>query len=80
MARLIERLPWYAWLAASAFGLIACSVFFIPPSVGMGIGLTFEQFILAAGAIELSAAIGIGAIVVHYRTTDFEQPEYRFNP
>lgn len=80
MARLIDRLPWYAWVAASTFGAIACAGFFVPPSLGAALGLSFQQFILALGAIELGSAIGIGAIVVHYRTTDYEQPEYRFNP
>jgi NADH:ubiquinone oxidoreductase subunit K len=80
MVRLIDRLPWYAWVAASTFAAIACGVFFVPPSVGSALGLTFQQFILAMGAIELSSAIGIGAIVVHYRTTDYEEPEYRYNP
>jgi NADH:ubiquinone oxidoreductase subunit K len=80
MVRLIDRLPWYAWVATSTLAAIACAVFFVPPSVGAALGLTLEQFILAMGAIELSSAIGIGAIVVHYRTTDYEEPEYRFNP
>lgn len=80
MTRLIDRLPWYAWVAASTFAAIAGAVFFIPASVGTALGLSFEEFILAIGAIELASAIGIGAIVVHYRTTDHDDEEYRFNP
>jgi hypothetical protein len=80
MARLIDRLPWYAWVAASTFAIIACAVFFVPPSVGAAFGLSVQQFILAMGALELCSAIGIGAIVVHYRTTEYDEPEYRFNP
>jgi NADH:ubiquinone oxidoreductase subunit K len=80
MVRLIDRLPWYAWVAASTLAAIACVVFFVPPSVGEAFGLSFGQFILAMGAIELCSAIGIGAIVVHYRTTEYEESEYRFNP
>jgi NADH:ubiquinone oxidoreductase subunit K len=80
MVQLLERLPWYAWVTACILAVVAGAVFFIPPSLATTLGLSFEQFLIAISAIELTSAIGIGAIVVHYRTTDYEEPEYKFDP
>lgn len=80
MAKLSERLPRHAWAAAGLLALIAAAVFFVPPSLGAALGFSFQEFFVAMGAIELTAAIGIGAIVVHYRTTDVEESEWRFDP
>ncbi|MFC7134581.1 MULTISPECIES: hypothetical protein [Salinibaculum] len=82
MPKLTERLPKHAWAATGLLAVIAGAVFFVPVSVGTALGLSFEQFFLAMGAIELTSAIGIGAIVVHYRTTETEESEseWRFDP
>jgi amino acid transporter len=82
MARLVDRLPWYAWLATGVLAVVAGGVFFIPQSVVMALGLSFQQFLIVIALIELGAAIGIGAIVVHYRKpeSEREESEWRFDP
>ena len=81
MPSLIDRLPWYAWAATLTLAAIAGGVFFVPASVALDAGLSIGQFILLLSGIELAAAIGIAAIIVHYRAPIGESDsEWTFNP
>jgi hypothetical protein len=81
MAGLADYLPRHAWLAVLGLTVVAGGVFFVPPSVGAAVGLTGPSFLLAAAAVELAAALGIGAVVVYYRADpDASDDEWRFDP
>ena len=66
-------------LVLSLLGLAAVP-FFVPPSVGLSAGLTIEAYILLVGAVELTAALGIAAVVIYHHDGDREESEWRFEP
>jgi hypothetical protein len=79
-------LPRIVWVVV--FGLLAVASlgFFVPPSIGMSLGLTIEQHILVVGFVELGVALSIAAIIVHYRDHDRnrgrenDDSEWRYDP
>lgn len=82
MAGLTDRFPAHVWALLLGLATIAGLAFFVPPSVGASVGLSPQQHILVVAAIELSAALGIAAVFIHYRTPveGTEDDEWRFDP
>jgi len=68
------------WLVVFLLLGLAIVPFFVPPSIGMGFGLTIEEYILIVGCLELAAALGIAAIVIYHHDNDRQQTEWKYDP
>jgi hypothetical protein len=80
MGGMLDYLPAHAWVAMLTLIAVAGVPFFVPPSFGMSAGLTLNQYILAIGALELGAALGIAAIMIYYHDFDHEPGPWEFEP
>jgi hypothetical protein len=81
MEGLVDYFPWYAWAAVLGLAGVAAAGLLIPPTVGAAVGLSVVQHLVVVAAVELAAAAGIGAIVVHYRDPDGTwEREWEFDP
>ncbi|WP_302082823.1 hypothetical protein [Salinibaculum rarum] len=80
MPSLADYFPWYAWVAVLSLGAVAVVPFFFSPERGMAVGLSLVEYLAVVAVVEFAAAAGIGALVVHYRDTDREEREWRFEP
>jgi hypothetical protein len=67
---LLDYFEPHVWALLFALLGVAAVPFFVPPSVGLAAGLATEQYILVVGAVELSAALGIAAVVISHRDPD----------
>ncbi len=68
------------WIAVLSLLGLAVVPFFVPPSVGLSVGLTIEAYILLAGAVELTAALGIASVVIYHHDGEREESEWRYDP
>jgi hypothetical protein len=57
--------------------LVAMGSLLVPPSVGASVGLPFRPFFWTVAGVQFGCAIGIGAVVVHYRRPPEERAEER---
>jgi hypothetical protein len=80
MGGMVDYLPMHAWIAMLTLVAVAGVPFFVPPSFGMAVGLTLDQYVLAIGAVELAAALGVAAIVIYYHDFDREPEKWRYDP
>lgn len=80
MGGLTDYMPRHGWAAVLLLAGVAALGLFIPPSAGAVVGLSRLQHVAVVAVVELSAAIGIAAIVVYYRNPDAEYPEWRHGP
>lgn len=80
MAGLTDRYPTRVWIVLLGLVAMAMGAFFVPPSVGLSLGLSLEGHVLAIAAIELVSALGITAVVIYHREPDPQPTEWRFDP
>lgn len=80
MAGLSEYLPRRGWAATIGLALVAIGSLMLPASVGASVGLSFFGFFWLVAGIQLLCALGIAAVIVHYRDPDAEPSEWRFDP
>jgi hypothetical protein len=80
MAGLSDYLPRRAWAAVLALALAAVGSLMLPASAGATVGLEFLEFFWLVAAVQLLSALGIAAVVLHYRDPDVEPGEWRFDP
>jgi hypothetical protein len=80
---LSSYLPRRAWAAVLVLALVAMGSLLVPPSVGASVGLPFRPFFWIVAGVQFGCALGIGAIVVHYRRPPeerAEEREWRYDP
>jgi hypothetical protein len=80
---LSSYLPRRAWAAVVALALLAMASLLVPPSVGASLGLSFRPFFWIVAGVQFGCAVGIGAVVVHYRRPPeerAEESEWRYDP
>ena len=75
-----QYMPWYAWAVCISLALVAASTLFFGLPVGLSLGLTTSESILATAAVELTAAAGIGGVVLYYHDPEEEPSEWRYYP
>jgi len=68
------------WIVVLSLLGVAIVPFFLPPSVVMAVGFTIEEYILMAGFLELTAALGIAAIVIYHHDSEDESSEWKYEP
>jgi hypothetical protein len=73
-------MPWYAWAVCILFASIAAVTLFFGLSVGLSLGLSAGESIIATAVVELTAATGIGAVVLYYQDPDEEPNEWKYYP
>jgi hypothetical protein len=80
MGGLIDYFPARVWVVMGALAVMAVVPFFLSPSLRFAAGLTLEQYILAVGFLELAAAVGVAAIVIHHHDFDREPEKWQYDP
>lgn len=77
---LVSYLPREAWALVLLLGGVAIGSLLLPYDlVAARLGLRFEVFFVLVSTIQLVTALGIGAVVVHYRTAEGEESEWRYD-
>lgn len=82
MGGLHEYFPLHAWLVILGLATVAGGAVFVPPTAGSAVGLSVVEHIIVVGAVELTSAIAIAAIVLYYQgpEEEREQSEWRYDP
>jgi hypothetical protein len=87
MAGLVDALPRRGWFAILACVAVAAGSLLIPPSVATDRGVSFAAFFFGVTALQGAAALGIVAVLWHYRGLDPDERggdeadgEWRFDP
>jgi len=85
MSGLRDYFPTHAWVVIFALTAVAGLGLLVPPSAGAAVGLSVAGHILVVAGVEFGCAIGIAAVVLHYRQpveerADDAEPEWRFDP
>lgn len=80
MGHISEYFPRHVWGILFLLAAVATVGLFVPPSVTKSFGLSIVEHIIVIGVVEFSSAVSIGALVVSYRNTEYDEPEWRYDP
>jgi hypothetical protein len=80
MSHISESFPRHIWGVLFVLAAVATLGLFVPPSLTQSLGLSIVEHIIVIGVVEFSSAVGIGGLVVAYRDTEYDEPEWRYDP
>lgn len=87
MTGLVDALPRRGWVAILGCVAVATGSLLLPPSLVTDRGLPFAAFFFGVTALQGAAALGIVAVLWHYREFDPDErgadagdDEWRFDP